>query len=236
MFACAPDRCDLESRGGELPFSARVPVTSDLLAFARAALPEPPCRVLEVGAGRGELAAALRAAGYAVTAIDPAAEPGSGVEPVALVDARGAFDAALAVVSLHHVDPLEASCAHLATLVLPGGPLVIDELDIVRYDDRAIDWWAAQRGALRAVTGAADSNDEHGEDPHHILEHMRAHIHPLDTVTAALEPFFALGPPVRGPYLHRWELRPSLREAEVDLIAEGLLPATGARLVGTRRR
>ncbi len=211
-------------------------MTSDLLAFARAALPEPPCHVLEIGAGRGELAPALRAAGYTVTAIDPAAEPGSGVEPVALLDARGAFDAALAVVSLHHVDPLDASCAHLATLVRPGGPLVIDELDIARYDDRAIDWWAAQRGALRAVAGAGDSDHDHGEDPHHLLANMRAHIHPLGTIIAELEPFFELGPPVRGPYLHRWELRASLREAEVDLIAAGLLPATGARLVGTRRR
>lgn len=218
-------------------------VTPDLLAFARASLPEPPCRVLEVGAGRGELAAALRASGYAVTAIDPAVEPGRGVEPIALLDARGEFDAALAVVSLHHVDPLEASCAHLAALVVPGGKLVIDELDIARYDARAMEWWGAQRRALRAVTGADGSDRDHAQHPGQApdedlgqtFEHLRAHIHPLDAVTSALEPFFELGPPFRGPYLHRWELRPSLRETEVELIAEGLLPATGARLVGTRR-
>jgi hypothetical protein len=35
--------------------------------------------------------------------------------------------------------------------------------------------------------------------------------------------------------LHRWELRPGLRETEVDLIAEGLLPAVGCRQVATRR-
>jgi 2-polyprenyl-3-methyl-5-hydroxy-6-metoxy-1,4-benzoquinol methylase len=95
-------------------------VAPDVLAFVRAALPPAPARVLEIGAGSGELAAALRAGGHDVTAIDPAAEDGTGVERAALIEVRGSFDAALAVVSLHHVEPLEASCAHLATLVRPG--------------------------------------------------------------------------------------------------------------------
>jgi SAM-dependent methyltransferase len=80
-----------------------------------------------------------------------------------LLDVRGSFDAVVAVVSLHHIEPLQESCNHLATLLPPGTRLVI-----------------------------------------------------------------------RGPYLHRWELRASLREVEVDLIAEGLLPAVGARLIATR--
>jgi 2-polyprenyl-3-methyl-5-hydroxy-6-metoxy-1,4-benzoquinol methylase len=107
-----------------------------VLAFARGVLPEPPARVLEVGAGDGELAAALRAAGYDVTAIDPKAGAGTGVEPTALIDATGAYDAAIAVVSLHHVEPLADSCEHLARLIEPGGVLAIDELDVGRYDER----------------------------------------------------------------------------------------------------
>ena len=86
-------------------------LTSDLLAFVRSSLPEPPSRVLEVGAGKGELARALRKAGYEVTAIDPAAEPDSGVEPISLLDAHGEFEAAVAVVSLHHVDPVQDACS-----------------------------------------------------------------------------------------------------------------------------
>jgi SAM-dependent methyltransferase len=202
-------------------------LTRDLLAFVRASLPEPPCRVLEIGAGRGELATVLRDAGYDVTAIDPAAEPESGVEPLALLDAAGSFDAAVAVVSLHHVDPLEASCAHLAELIAPGGRLIMDELDIARYDVRAMDWWLAQRRAVGI-------NEAHGRDAGELLEHLIAHLHPLEQISAALRPWFAVGEPVRGPYLHRWELRPSLRDAEVELIAEGRLPATGARLVAVR--
>src|SRR4051794_41935138 len=55
----------------------------DVLAFVRGALPEPPARVLEIGAGDGSLAAALREGGYDVVAIDPAAAA-PGVDPVAL--------------------------------------------------------------------------------------------------------------------------------------------------------
>jgi SAM-dependent methyltransferase len=197
-----------------------------VLAFARGALPPPPARVLEIGAGDGALAAALREGGYAVTAIDPKAEDGSGVERTALLDADGRYDAAIAVVSLHHVEPLAESCAHLAELIEPGGVLAIDELDIRRYDERATAWWLHQRSA-------AGHDDDH--TPESILDGMRGHIHALDDVLAALAPHFALGEPVRGPYLHRWHLPPGLREVEERLIGSGDLPATGARLVGIRR-
>jgi SAM-dependent methyltransferase len=202
-------------------------VTRELEAFVRAALPAPPARVLEIGAGKGELAVALSHAGYAMTAVDPGAEPGGIVQSRSLLDVRGSFDAAVSVVALHHVDPLAESCAHLATLLPPAGRFVIDELDIDRYDERAIRWWISQRQALGV--------DEHGHEPSDILAHLREHIHPLDRMLAALEPHFDLGPPVPGPYLHRWELRPSLYDAEIDLIAAGLLPAVGCRLIAVRR-
>ena len=88
-----------------------------VLAFARGALPPPPARVLEIGAGDGALAAALREAGHDVTAIDPGAEDGTGVERTTLIEATGSYDAAIAVVSLHHVEPLAESCEHLAGLL-----------------------------------------------------------------------------------------------------------------------
>ncbi len=202
-------------------------LTADLLAFVRASLPGPPLRILEVGAGTGELAAALRGAGYDVGAIDPGAEEGSGVEPVALLDAAGTFDAALAVVSLHHVEPLEQSCEHLASLLPAGAPLVIDEIDSERYDERAAEWWLAQR---RALGSAHDDPDAAG-----MVSGLREHIHPLEAVRAALAPSFELGEPVRVAYLHRWGLAPSLRDPELELIADGRLPAVGARFVAIRK-
>ena len=198
----------------------------DVLAFVRAALPAPPADVLEIGAGGGELAGELRGAGYEVRAVDPAAEDGSGVEPVELLQVAGTFDAAVAVVSLHHVEPLEASCAHLATLVREGGTLVIDEFDVARLDGRAAEWWIAQRRAL----GSAEERD--AED---LIAFMRHHIHPLSSMREALRPHFTLREAAPGPYLYRWNLGPELRGDEERLIAAGELPATGVRLVGTRR-
>jgi SAM-dependent methyltransferase len=202
-------------------------VTVELLAFVRSSLPAPPARILEIGAGGGELAEALTGVGYDVTAIDPAAEPASSVQRVGLIDAHGRFDAGVAVVSLHHVDPLEASCAHLATLLDPGGVLVIDELDSQKFDVAAANWWLGQRRALGSF--------EEELEPDEMVDDLRHHVHPVSRIMRALTPHFELGAPVRGPYLHRWKLRAALYEPEVEQIAAGVLPAVGWRQVAVRR-
>jgi len=200
----------------------------EVWAFARANLPPPPARVLEVGAGDGALARGLTAAGYEVLAIDP--EPsGESVLPVALheFEHAPAFDAALAVVSLHHVEPLEQSCRRLGELVRPGGALLVDELDVDAFDERAAAWLLAQwrlLGDLHEETSATA-----------IVADLREHIHPVSRIVAALEADFDLAAPVRGSYLYRWNLPESLRAAEEALIAQGALPAVGVRFVGRRQ-
>jgi SAM-dependent methyltransferase len=199
----------------------------DVLAFVSTHLPPAPARVLEVGAGEGDLARTLAAAGYDVLAIDP--EPGSAdvlAVPLAELDEPEApFDAAVAVVSLHHVSPLEASCGRLAEVVAPGGTLIVDEFDVERFDARAAEWWLEQR---RALGGQEERTATE------VIEFMRAEVHPLSRVQAALA-HFELGPVQRCSYLYRWSLAESLRPAEEELIAAGELPAVGARLVGLRR-
>jgi SAM-dependent methyltransferase len=200
----------------------------DLRAFVRANLPEPPARVLEVGAGTGRLARALREAGYEVLAIDPRSEADD-VRAVALSDLdepAGSFAAAVAVVSLHHVDPLEESCRRLGELVEPGGTLVIDEFDVGVFDLGAAEWWLGQRAAL---------GEPQPQTAEELVADHREHLHPLERILAALEPDFELGPALRGAWLHRWNLGESLRAVEEDAIARGDLRATGARIVGRRR-
>jgi 2-polyprenyl-3-methyl-5-hydroxy-6-metoxy-1,4-benzoquinol methylase len=202
--------------------------TPAVTTFVRASLPPPPARILEVGAGDGALAATLAQAGYDVVAIDPAAQAAN-VVPVALLELRedgGSFDAAVAVLSLHHVRPLEASCRRLGALVRPGGLLVVDEFDVERLDEAAAGWWLEQRAAL---------GRGHAHEAAHMVAEMRKELHPLRRLHDELSRFFALGMPVRGAYLHRWDLDPALRGAEEELIAAGRLPALGVRLVGTRR-
>jgi SAM-dependent methyltransferase len=203
-------------------------VAADARAFARANLPAPPARILEVGAGNGELARALAAAGYDVIAIDP--EPtGANVRTAALHcldEPAESFDAAIAIVSLHHVDPLAESCRRLAEVLVPGGTLLVDEFDVAAFDRRAAAWWLDQRHALGAgATGTADE----------LVDAHRAHLHPLERIIEALEPHFFLGPPLRGPYLYHWDLNDSFRAAEEELIARGQIPAVGARFVARRR-
>ena len=193
---------------------------TDLIAFVRATLPPAPARVLEIGAGDGELAAALSAAGYEVVAIDPGSEA-ENVRRVALHELDDEpFDAAVAVVSLHHVEPLGESLERLAALVRPGGLLVVDEVDFERLDERAARWWldrSGHGGEVADVLGVID------------------HMHSLARLREALKPAFELGEPVRGAYLYRWNIPTDVRAEEEAAIAAGDLPAMGARLVGIRR-
>jgi SAM-dependent methyltransferase len=204
-----------------------VPV--DLRSFVRSNLPGPPARVLEVGAGNGELALTLAADGYEVVAIDPR-PAGANVLPVALHELdepAGSFAAALAVTSLHHVEPLERSIDRLAELLAPGAALVIDEFDVATFDERAAGWWLQQRRAL--------GGEERADAAELVGEH-RAHLHPLERIVAVLQTHFDVTTPLYGPYLYRWNLGESLHDDEEAAIERGDIPAVGARLLAHRRR
>jgi SAM-dependent methyltransferase len=203
-------------------------MNQDVLDYVRANLPDPPVRVLEVGAGEGKLAAALRTLGYDVLAIDPRGASSPGVVQLALLEVGeppGSFDAAVAVLSLHHVNPLRESCERLADLLRPGGRLVVDEFDTERLDERAAGWWCRHH---------ADAPGAHPHDPPELVAEMRGHLHPVARLRDQLGRRFSLEDVTRGPYLYRWELPEGLREEEERLIADGSIPVTGVRFIATR--
>ena len=194
----------------------------DAIAYVRAALPPPPARVLEIGAGEGELAALLRTAGYDITAIDP--KGADGVLPVALLDLDApprTFDAAVAMVSLHHVVPLGHSLRRLSEVMRHGARLVVDEFDVEALDERASAWWLGQNG--------------HDKKPADHVAEMREHLYSVGQIREELAAWFDLGEPVPGAYFYRWPDRPELRDEEERLIAAGEIPAVGSRFVAIRR-
>jgi SAM-dependent methyltransferase len=139
------------------------------LAHLTPLLPAPPARVLEVGCGRGALAAALRDLGHEVTGVDPDAEmaaaAGERGVPVIQADIRdvsGEYEVVLFTRSLHHAENLDDIVAHAVTLLAPGGQVVVEEFAWERVDRTAADFLYDNR-ALLVATGLLDTEPTSGD-------------------------------------------------------------------------
>ena len=107
-------------------------------------LPEPPGRVLDVGAGTGRDAAALAATGFAVTAVEPTAElrkravalhPEPGIEWLddalpdlaALAGRAGSYDVVMLTAVWMHLDDAQRRQAmpRVARLLRRGGVMIM---------------------------------------------------------------------------------------------------------------
>jgi SAM-dependent methyltransferase len=200
-------------------------------------IPEPPARVLEVGCGNGDLALALAERGFDVTAIDPKAPDGPIFRQVRLEDfsdARG-FDAVVASLSLHHIHDLGHALDTIASLLPPGGPLVLEEWAIERLAGPTARWWYEQRRALASVGRVESAVPDDFEAWQRQSAEDRADLHPAATMLAALERNFAERYLEWHPYLYSWLLDDTLHALEGALIEEGAIEATALWYVGERR-
>ncbi|HEY7198942.1 MAG TPA: methyltransferase domain-containing protein [Candidatus Dormibacteraeota bacterium] len=232
--------------------------TAEVLAFVRRALPAPPLRVVEVGCGRGELAAALQAAGYEVTALD--ADPDAvAAARAAGVPARHAdfldgdaerHDAVLFTRSLHHIASLDRAVA----LAAEAGPIVIvDEFARERADAATAAWFSDAR-ALLAATGVLTPPHADPLDPdplqRWLVEYGDRREHRLHTgaeMEAALRTRLDVVSVEACPYLYRhlaqWlevsergaAVARLLLELERARIARGELVPLGVRAIARRR-
>ena len=103
-----------------------------IAAFSRKLIEQAPpgCRILEIGAGEGDLASSLADRGYEVVAIDRERRTSFPVVVTAFetFDARGAtFDCVTASLVLHHVEDLDKTLDKAASLLRPEGIIAIDD-------------------------------------------------------------------------------------------------------------
>jgi SAM-dependent methyltransferase len=220
-------------------------------------LPPTPARLLEVGCGRGALAAELGHRGWRVTGVDPddeacVAARARGVDvlnsTLSAVD-RDGFDAVLFTLSMHHLEDLPGAIADAVARLRPGGRLVVQEFARERVDAAAAAFLYDSLDLLLAA-GRADPADapheghghDHGEvptDPMARWAAQRAHLHTGEDMLATLA---AYGTPTpRQDCEVLWRLAVSkvtdaavgpaigttLRETETRRIADGSLPAIG---------
>jgi len=224
-------------RLSRLGWGQSVPLNS--LSFLSVHLPRPPARLLEVGCGNGELARALHRSGYQLVAIDPRAPKGrifrrTTIE--AFEDSDG-FDAVVAVTSLHHVDDLGLALDKIQRLLRQDGSLVVEEFAYDRLlENRTARWYFHQRQAAVAV----------GQFAHRPLPRSFAAwrkqalagyqgLHRFKAMERALNRRFHRRFFAWTPYLYDYDLDPSIRSLEEQLIRSRAILATGFRWVGVPR-
>ena len=178
-------------------------------------------RILDVGCGDGALVDRLAEGGLDAVGVDPHAPARPRFIQGRLEDLEPPqpFDAACAVMSLHHAD-LDRVIPSIARLLRPGGRLYVFEFAWETYDERAAAWAQAH-----------DASDSDRTVEAWKTEH--AGLHTGSTVHAALTKSFDLDSEEPRPYLARMVDASELESEEQRAIAAGRLPALGRLWLGT---
>lgn len=201
--------------------------------FARAQLPPPPARVLEVGCGQGELTTELAVAGYDVLGIDPAAPLGDRFRRILLEDidvADGPFGGVVASHSLQDVVDLGGALDRIVSLLAVNGVLVLDELAWDRIDEPTLDWLYGQRRAL-ASAGHGEAPDS-AEAQREEWEATYVGVHGYETLRRELDARFEELAFAWTPYLYRHTGGVATEVLEQALIDAGAIKALCFRYAG----
>jgi SAM-dependent methyltransferase len=210
---------------------------SAFLDFARAQLPAPPARVLEVGCGQGELTTALAVAGFDVLGIDPLAPQGERFRRIRLEDLgaepEGPFDAVVASQALHHIRDLDRALDRIVALLRPGGELVLDEHGWDLADEETLDWLYHQQRALAAAgQGEAPASLEALREEWE-AEHLG--LHGFEALRTEVDARFEERVFVRTPFLYRLLGGVATEVLEQALIDAGAIQPLGFRFAGVAR-
>ena len=237
---------------------AEIPL-EETLAFLARALPPPPLRILEAGAGEGAVALALAARGYEVTALDEAGgrPTAPGAERIRWVEAdflyydeAATFDAVLFTHSLHHMAPVEGALDRARALLKPSGLLIADEHAYDRVNLPTARWYYDLESVL-AAAGMLPPAENATEEGNPLGRWRKEHAHdpPLQTghaMLAAARERFELTSVEEAPYLYRSlagrltegdrgvRVARRILELESRLVRERDLTAAGLRMIGKK--
>jgi SAM-dependent methyltransferase len=206
---------------------------------ARALLPTPPARVLEIGCGQlGGFVPMLRAAGYEAIGVDPEAPAGPDFvhSELELVEGLEGFHAAVASTSLHHVADPAVAVDRVEAALAPGGRFVVLEWAWEELDEATARWGFARLSAGEDgwLAGQLDRWNESGQPwEAYFTRWAEGHgLHRADTLLRDLDRRFERTHAARGPYLF-----PELDASEADeraAIEAGEIRATRVDWAGLR--
>jgi len=231
----------------------------ETLAFLERAFPEPPQRVLEVGAGDGIVAVALAKLGHEVAAIDPLLERPDAAEASRVRWIHADFlyhadderyDVVLFTRALHHLESLETALERAAGVLRPGGLLIAEEFAFDRVNLPTARWFYDLRSVVSAA-GLFEEQEEGGEEGNPLGRWRREHTHegPLHSghaMLAAARERFELTLVEEAPYLYRYfceriregeaghRVAARIFELERRLLRERDLAAAGLRFLGKK--
>ena len=211
-------------------------LTSESLDLLERHLPDPPARVLEVGCGAGDLAAALLQRGYDVVALDQSEENvararAKGVNAAAaswpdFVDAP--FAAILFTRSLHHIQPVTIALKRAQELLSGGGVLLVEDFAYHEADERTILWFKNMVDLLDAA-GVLNHDDNRfasriarAENAQEAWQLDHVDIAPAAEIHNAVQSLFTLRAGGQTPHLYRYVSQVAKPEVAAPVVAAAL--------------
>ena len=216
--------------------------------------------ILDVGCGRGELAALLVKDGFKVTAVDRNEEAvneaiAAGIN-AACADflkfhSQLKFDAVLMSRSLHHIDPVAKAVQHAHALLNDDGLFLLEDFGAELLDQRTALWFYGLKSVVEAGCDVVKSRGpklENGEIPADPLKSWREHLFGKHNVTesvvflTALRNYFSVQEEHQLPYLFRYflddvtfEQARQIFQWEETLCNSDLISPVGIRFVGRKK-
>jgi SAM-dependent methyltransferase len=194
-------------------------------------------QILEVGCGKGHVAAELSRRGYNVLGLDSnpeavlaARENGANAVVASWPDYNGpAVDAVAFTRSLHHITPLDRAVRKAQDVLRPHGSLLIEDFAFEEMNAATMHWFIdvvrSERATLliRPVEGEFVTNLLRARDP---LEAWRAGrppgLHSMTAMTLAVQERVAIRAIHLVPYLYRYLVRVLDETAEAAAFVEGV--------------